>query len=55
MQLYYLYAEVLACVLVFAVVHFALMRSDLQAYTRQNADESAGSGSGFCRLVVVLG
>ena len=43
MQIYYLYAEVLACVLVFAVVHFALMRSDPHAYTSQHADESAGA------------
>ena len=36
MQFGYLFAEVLACVLVFAVVHFAIMRSNVHAYSNRN-------------------
>lgn len=36
MQFCYLFAEVLACVLVFAVAHFAIMRSNPHAYSNRN-------------------
>ena len=33
MRFYYLFAEVVACTLVFTVVHFTIMRSNAHAYT----------------------